>query len=318
MGAIFFNQFEVIWGIINKCEVFLNIHILRCIMPNLIWYICLAAVCLASTAWAIYVKREVYKVSTLLVFFMLTASCTWIGEFIVLGLFDAYSYKTGVYDNVWAQNLLGHLILNTTLYPSTAIVMVAFSLRFGWIFCVAAFFSLLEFLFVKIHLYEQHWWNYYMTPIVVVIFLLLSKSWFNNIKNGCIGAIRILTFYFVAMLIIHSPAPILLLMGKQYYHLNFINRTFEDKYLSSIIIIFFYHLLEALFVVQLIRIKRKSYWWILPFIISISIQSMFAKLGILVLEDGWKLIYTLIIYEVCITLFILIENYTLKKENNTI
>ena len=100
-------------------------------MPNVFWYICLAIIGVASAAYIIYKKRDVYKVSTLLIFYLFTASLTWIGEFTVLGLFNSYAYKTGVFADPWAQNLLGHLLINTTLYPSTAIVMVAYSLRYG-------------------------------------------------------------------------------------------------------------------------------------------------------------------------------------------
>ncbi|WP_147534919.1 hypothetical protein [Bacillus marasmi] len=281
-------------------------------MPNLLWFICLAVIGIVTTACAIYIKRDVYKVSTLLVFFMFTASYTWIGEFVVLGLFDAYAYKTGIFDNIWAQNLLGHLILNTTLYPATAVVMVAFSLRYGWISFVAASFSLTEFVFVKLNLYEQHWWKYYMTPLVVFIFLSLTRKWFNKMEHGLSGATRSITFFFVALLIIHTPAPILLLMGKQFYQLNWLSDLVGDRYLTSIIIIFFYHLIEALILVLFICVLKKRFLWIFPVIISISVQYIFLKMDILVLKDGWEFVYTLFMYEAFITLFILVEKFTLK------
>lgn len=119
-------------------------------MGSLFWYICLPVISLGSAAFVIYRKRNIYKVSTLLVFYLFTASLTWIGEFIVLGLFDAYAYKTGVFVDKWAQNLFGHLLINTTLYPAAAIIMVCYSFRYGWIFSVATAFTLIEYLFVQI------------------------------------------------------------------------------------------------------------------------------------------------------------------------
>lgn len=285
-------------------------------MKNILWYICLAIIGVCSAAYAIYKKRHIYKITTLLVFYIFAASLAWIGEFIVLGLFNSYAYKTGVLSDTWAQNLFGHLILNTTLYPAAAIVMVAFSFRYGWISFVAAFFTLIEYLFVKLGLYEQHWWRYYMTIITVVTILSIDNKWFVKITKRCHGSTRAITFYFVAMLIIHIPAPILLLLGKQYYRINLINNLFVNLYLSSIIIIFFYHLIEAFLLVLCTCILKKWYWKVMPFIISIVAQSLFVKMGILIIGNGWNLVYTLFFYEIFIAIFILIEKYTLKTDFN--
>ncbi|MBK1812767.1 hypothetical protein JHL18_19275 [Clostridium sp. YIM B02505] len=283
-------------------------------MQNIVWFIGLAIIGILSAIYAVYKKKHIYKVTTLLVFYLFAASIAWCGEFLVLGLFNSYAYKTGVFQNVWAQNLLGHLILNTTLYPAAALVMVVFSFHYGWISFVAVFFTAIEYVFVKLRLYEQHWWRYYMTIITVVGILLFDNKWFPKINKKCYGLNRAITFFFVAMIIVHIPAPILLLMGKQYYHIGFVNNFFGDLYLSSIIIIFFYHLIEAFLLVLFTCILKKWYWSVLPFIISIMAQCIFAKMGILIIGNGWNLVYTLILYEIFIAIFILIEKHTVRPE----
>ncbi len=282
-------------------------------MPNIFWYICLAVIGLGAAAYAIFAKRKVYKVSTLLVFYLFSASSTWIGEFIVLGIFNAYAYKTGVFKDIWAQNLLGHLILNTTLYPASAVVMVAYSLKYGWISLTAAFFVIVEYIFVKMGIYGHNWWKYYMTAITAVIFLLIAHKWFYKMNKKRYGLTRAVTFYFVAMIILHTPAPILLLLGKQYYHIKIINDLAGDLYLSSIIIIFLYHLIESFLAVLFTCILKKWYYKVFPFIISIATQTILAKMNILVMEDGWNLAYTLITYEIFIAFYILLERYTLTN-----
>jgi hypothetical protein len=283
-------------------------------MQNLFWYICLAIIGIVSVTYTIYIKRDIYKVSTLFVFYLYAAGFTWICEFIVLGLFNSYSYKTGLFTDIWAQNLLGHLILNTTLYPSAAIVMVAHSRRYVWISLFAAFFTLIEYLFVNLRIYEQHWWRYYMTTITVVVFLSIANKWFAKMNENCYGLTRTITFYFVAMIIIHTPAPILLLLGKQYYQISPINNLLGDLYRSSIAIIFFYHLIESFVLVVCTCILKKWYWRMMPFIISLVAQSIFAKMGILIVENGWNLAHTLFTYEIFIAVFILIEKFTLKPD----
>jgi hypothetical protein len=193
--------------------------------------------------------------------------------------------------------------------------MVGYSLHYGWMIFVAAFFTLLEVLFVNIRIYEQHWWRYYMTFIAVIIFLSIFHKWFGKMNEKRYGATRAITFYFVAMLIIHIPAPVLLLLGKQYYHINFINNLVGNLYLSSIIIIFFYHLIEASLLVLFTCVLKKGYLKILPIVISIAVQIICAKMNILVIKESWNLIYTLFIYEIFIVAYILIEKYTLKPES---
>jgi hypothetical protein len=144
--------------------------------------------------------------------------------------------------------------------------------------------------------------------------LLIATYWFRKINTGCVGLTRAITFFFVALVITHTPAPILLLMGKQYYHVNFINYLFDDRYLSSIIIIFIYHVCEAFLLVILTCTFKKWYFKLLPFIISIIAQIIFLKLDILVMENGWNLFLTLLIFELFIAAFILIEKYTLKPQ----
>jgi len=279
-------------------------------MQNLFWYIGLAIIGIVISAYTIYKKRETYKVSTFLVFYLYTASFTWICEFIVLGIFNSYSYKTGLFTDVWAQNLLGHLILNTTLYPAAAIVTVSQSRRYIWISFFAIFFTLIEYLFIQLGIYDQHWWRYYMTIITVVILISISSQWFDRINHGCSGLTRSITFYFVAMLLIHTPAPVLLLLGKQYYQINLTN----NLYRSSIMAIFFYHLIEAFILVLFTCILKKWYWSLAPFIISIFAQIIFSKMGILIMKDSWSLTYTLLIYEIFIAIFIFTEKYTLKRD----
>ncbi|MBB6218330.1 hypothetical protein HNQ80_004494 [Anaerosolibacter carboniphilus] len=285
-------------------------------MSNLFWYILLAIIGVVITTYTLYMKKDIYKVSTLMVFFLFAAGGTWIGEFIVLGLFNSYAYKTGVFTDPWAQNLLGHLILNTTLYPAVAIVMVAYSLGYGWISFVTALFAILEYLFIKIGIYEHHWWKYYMTAIAIVIFLLICRYWFSKMNQKPHGLTRAFIFYFVAMVIVHIPAPILLLLGKVHYQIDFVNNYWDNFYLSSTIIIFFYHLIETFLLVIFVCILKNKIWKLAPFILSIVAQSVFAKMNILVLDAGWNLVYTILIYEIFILIFILLEKYSLRSKLN--
>lgn len=108
-------------------------------MASIYWYSLLAIVGLVIAAFTIYKRRDVAKLSNFLVFFLFATCVTWIGEFTVLGLFDSYAYKTGIFSSPWAQNLLGHLIFNSTLLSllwarAYLCTWISYSLRRGGIY----------------------------------------------------------------------------------------------------------------------------------------------------------------------------------------
>jgi hypothetical protein len=283
-------------------------------MSNTFWYISLTATCIVIAVFAIYRKRHTFKISTLVIFYLFATCITWIGEFIVLGIFNSYAYKPGISTDPWAENLAGHLFLNASMFPAAAILMATYSLSYLGISVIASAFILAEYLFVKLGIYEHHWWRYYMSFINTITFLVIVKKWFVNIKNARQGLPRLLTFYFVGMLIIHTPNPFLLLLGKQYYSVELLNNMVRNRYWSSTLFSFSYHLIEASLLVFFVCALNKWYWKLVPFIIAYIGQYTLVKINILIFQEGWKLLYTLLLYTACLTVFILIEKYTLKPD----
>ncbi len=281
-------------------------------MPSLYWYLGLALISILIAVISIYKKRQVTKVSTFIVFYLFSASITWIGEFIVLGLFDSYAYKPGVFPNRWEENLLGHLILNSSMYPAAATLMVAYSMGYLGMSLITAAFVLAEFLFVKLGIYEQHWWRYYMSVITVMLFLVITRKWFEKLKRAGNGPVRTTVFYFSCFIFIHLPSPLMLLNEKQYYDVDFIRSIFGDVYRSSIMFSFTYHLLETFLFVLFVCILKRWYWKLVPFAIAYLGQGLLLSMDVLRLLNGWKLVYTLGFYTLSLIAAILLERYTLN------
>jgi hypothetical protein len=281
-------------------------------MSNLFWYNCLAVIGVGTAALSIYKKRYLTEFSTWIVFYLFATSITWLGEFTVLGLFNSYAYKPNVFSDPWAENLLGHLILNSNLWPGMAILVVAYSLGYKWICLLSTGNVLIEYFFVKFGMYEQHWWHYYMTAGAVILFLVIAKKWFSIINRKRYGFPRFITLYLAAVVIIHLPFPLLLLLGKQHYSVNLT----DNLYRSSIIFILSYHLAEA-FIIVAFSYLNTWYWKWMPLIISSAGQIILANKGILIFQGGWSLLYTILICALCVTTCILLEKYTLKPREST-
>jgi len=283
-------------------------------MSNTAWYACLAAIYISIAVVAIYKSRHKYKVSTLIMFYLFTTCITWIGEFIVLGIFDSYAYKPGISSDPWLENLAGHLFLNASMFPASAILVITYSLGYPGYSIIIAGFILAEYVFVHLGIYEQHWWRYYMSGINTAAFLIIARKWFTVITPPKRNVPRLITFYFIGFLLVHIPSPFLLLMGKQYYSLDIVDKLVGNMNRSSIIIIFSYQLIIAALMVYFVCVLDKWYWKLLPFAITILSQSFFYLAGILVIQSGWKLIYTILLYMLGPAVFILLEKYILRPD----
>lgn len=278
-------------------------------MPNIFWYFCLAVLGVGIAAFAIYKKRNITEISTFIVFYLFATCITWLGEFIALGIFNGYQYKPGVFTDPWAENIVGHLILNSTLWPGSATLVAAFSLGYGWIGLITVSYILAEYWFTKLGIYEQHWWKYYTSAIIVIIFHAVAKRWFTIMNQIRHGLPRIITFFFVSFVIIHLPFPILLVFGKQHYSVELT----ENIYRSSAIFTLFYHSIICSILVFFVCVLDKWFWKLVPFVMVFVIESIFAKMNILIFQNKWNMFYTMIIHAINFTVFILFEKYTLKK-----
>jgi hypothetical protein len=277
-------------------------------MSALFWYSCLAVISLGFAAYTIYKKRYVTDLSTWLVFYLFSTGVTWIGEVIVLVVCNSYAYKPGVFQNPLLENLVGHLLLNSTLWPSAAVMVAAYRLRYGWMPLIAAVFVLLEYLFINYGMYEQHWWRYYMTATATILYLVILKKWFPLMNEIRRGLPRFITLYFAAFVIIHLPIPLMLIYGKQYYSVV----VTQDMYQSSTIFIVFYQLVET-FIVMSFLFPDKCCWKLAPYFISSAGQIFLASRNILIIQDSWSLVYTLLLYAIVLTLCLLMEKYTLRQ-----
>lgn len=275
-------------------------------MPGLWWFTGLAVIGAVLAIFTIYKKRRLCGLSAWLVFYLFATGITWVGEFIVLGLFGSYAYKPGVFADPWAENLLGHMILNSTLWPGTAVLVAGFRLGYGWIALISGGYVLVEWLFLKLAIYEQHWWRYYMTAGTVVLFLVIARYWFTLMNEKRHGWPRFATLFFAMLVVIHLPNPLLLLAGKQYYNAGLA----ANLVLSSTLFSFCYHSAEAFLAVTFFTLGR--YWKLVPFVTAVAGQTFLAARHILVFRGGWNLYCLLLVYLLGLGICLLLEKYVLR------
>jgi hypothetical protein len=283
-------------------------------MPNIYWYYGLIVIGAVITGYTMYKKRNVADMFS---YFVFATAWTWIGEAVVLFVLNAYAYKPGLYSDPFAENILGHIIANTALWSSAAISVMYFQLSYRWIALISIVFMLIEVVFLKAGVYTHHWWHTYMTGIGTFIFMIAMKKWYSIVNGKRYKSPRIITFWTIAWISLQTPSSVLMLFGKQFFHVNWVENIYRDSTLFSG---FLYHVCMAVIVIFCIYIPKKRYWNVIPFFILLLGDVILLNMKILVFHDDWKLSYLICIRAASLLFFILIEKYTLrlvKVENST-
>jgi hypothetical protein len=276
-------------------------------MPNIFWYYGLIAIGAVITAYTVYKKRSVADMFS---YFVFATGWSWIGEAVVLFVLNAYAYKPGLYTDPFAENIIGHIIANSALWSSTAICVMYFQLSYRWIGFISIVFMLIEVVFLKAGVYTHHWWHTYMTGIAAFIFMAAMKKWYSIVNGKGHKSPRIITFWTIAWIILQTPTSILMLFGKQFFHVNWVENIYRDSTLFSG---FLYHVCMAVIVIFCIYIPKKRYWKVVPFFILLLGDVILMNIKILVFHDDWKLSYLICIRAASLLFIILIEKFTLKR-----
>ncbi|MCG9969943.1 hypothetical protein L9W92_18265 [Pelotomaculum terephthalicicum JT] len=251
-------------------------------MASIYWYCALAIICVGMTVFILYKKKNLYEFISFFLFAMMTA---FIGEMIVLLFLKSYSYKPGVFTDYYAENIFGHIVPNASLWPATALLVVAYSLRCRWIVLITVIFTLLDILFANLGIYQHHWWKTWMTSVVIFFYCILMKIWFVQLKSKRSGILRYITFWFILLVILKLPESFLLLSGMQYAIVGWFENLYRDAGVFSVI----YNAALSFLCVFFICILKKWYWKLVPFFICFSFDVILLNKGILFFNGGWNI-----------------------------
>lgn len=117
-------------------------------------------------------------------------------------ILNSYVYKPHFVQNRYYDNMLGSLVSQTFVYPTAALIVVAYNWSIFRVFLLSFLFMGIETLFLSLDVYEHFWWKTFYTGIFMFIGFLIAKKWYEGMNKGDESKWRnFLTLYFVVFVI---------------------------------------------------------------------------------------------------------------------
>lgn len=153
-----------------------------------------------------------------------------------------------------------------------------------------------------------------MSGIVVFAFCIITKKWFSKLSKKMYGFSRYITLFFIGQVIIQVPIALLLLSGKMYYRVGWVENIYRDHTLFTVILSTSIAFCYVIFVCFL----QKWFWKLVPILIYLISNGIFINMKILTFQNGWNIFYLTIIHCMSLTIFIFLNKYALKKRADAI
>jgi hypothetical protein len=269
-------------------------------LPGFYWYLALAAVGLGVAAYTLCKSNEKAK---LICFYLFASLAADAGEILVMMVFRSYSYKLGIPGDYVLNNIVGHVIPNSTLWPATAILTAAFSLRFRWILLISVVYMMLDVLFIRLGLYEHNWWKTYMTGIAILVYCLGLKKWFYKMEDTRFRFLRYLTFSSILSVIILLPSITLLVTGR----IQSNSGLYQNQYRDGVVFLFLLNTSLSFISTYFICVLQGWYWKAVPFVIYGASNAILYTKGVIHVSGGWSVYCTILVNAICILAFIALE-----------
>lgn len=245
---------------------------------NSYWYIGLGVFSLLLLVYVCYKKGTVL---TLLVFLAMV-QCAYIIETVIYIFGESYQYYPHfIKHSVYYDSNLGALASNLFIVPVLATLIATFRLNKLWSIFFTALLTVIEVLFVKLHIYIQYWWKtWYTTLGLFFVYFPLAKVIYKKILQPLKGRIHSLILFLCAAPILGTVhiMPIMCLYNRGYQVGWFKDPAHDTTAFASI-----YYLCIAILLVVLVKLKWKYRWLkYISLLAVLSIVTFFlVKVGIL-------------------------------------
>ncbi|WP_127529625.1 hypothetical protein [Paenibacillus kobensis] len=255
-------------------------------MPNYVPYIILS---LLSVLTFLYVMLHARNYGTV-VLFLTFVGMIYLFEFIVLVLLDCYVYYPGFVKDPYLDSMIGAFQSNFLAVPVAGIVIVTFRLRYRWGVLFSLFFSGIEWLFLKLGVYEHYWWRTPYTTVSLLFFFWLVRYWSNKIAQGS-RLLRYISLLFFSLSVLDTLIFFLMLFGFRRFHLGIYSNPVKD----DVFLTFIFVVINALILATVVYRTAAIRWIIAALAVMFALHITLVRTGVIQLYISPWIYYSIYI-----------------------
>lgn len=272
---------------------------------NTIWYVLLGIT--SIIALLLIIRKPDYRK------FNIAFTCTVLGlvyslESIFLGFYGgAYSYYPKIFKDAFLDTVMGNHFSQVSIC-STLVLLAVYKLRTVWNFIFAAIYYLIELLFLKLGVYEHHWFKAWYTFLGFILLAFLIKKWYYKMLNSHGFWVYYPALYFAVVSSYGLARSSFVYAKLRIIHYNVYPNVFKD----NLILV---HIPLLIIINIMIIAYRLKLNWIIKCIVFAGLfltQFILTKTGTITIRPGWFLVITSVDVFSCY-LLVAIMDYMLKS-----
>lgn len=216
--------------------------------------------------------------------FLAYVGMIYIFEYVILVCFNSYTYYPNMLSDPYMDNLMGAFISNFLTVPTVALIMVIYHLRFRWAIVFSLLMTGIEWLFLKLGIYEHTWWRLSYSFIAFTFFFWLVTFWARKVKEG----IRL--FHYVSLLMFSLSVLNTLAFGRMLANIGvFQPGFFDNPTRDDVAFTVPYAFLKALLLANAAYWTKKLRWTFAAVGVMLVIHYFLIRAGILkVFISPWR------------------------------
>ncbi|MET3699167.1 hypothetical protein SAMN05877753_101129 [Bacillus oleivorans] len=222
-----------------------------------------------------------------LLFFAVTGSLLFF-DYLIYVWGEAYQYYPNIIRGKYDSKLGSYI--NAVIIASTATLYSVFQAGRLWSLGLAILYTMIEILFLRIGVYQHHWWKFWYTLILLFVFFPVIKGWWNRINYAHRSILSLLTLIccFYAIRIILAFFQYGLLEVRTFHVESIVRIGKESIALNSLIL-----LPVSIFLSCLIFFRINKTWLLIGIVLSSIIDLGFKSLGMISARVPWDWMYYL-------------------------
>ncbi|AEI44131.1 hypothetical protein [Paenibacillus mucilaginosus] len=228
-------------------------------MHHAVPYFILSAADLLLLLWVWLRTRQSFMFILLLVY----TGMVFTFEYVIMVLLGSYVYLPQVVPwRPYQDNVIGATISNVLTIPTLSVLIVMFRLRWLPVLGVTLAVCAVEWLFVRLGVYELRWWRIAYTLAALTFFFHLAKAWVDALERGFMDrekSKRLITFLSLLMAFFALAATMMFVFSLAGIRL-FRAGVFPEPYHDDVVLATIDALTKACILAAVLYTTRRLLW----------------------------------------------------------